>query len=63
MLILDPTTIREMKESRNPDAVRTWLDERVAEGFNQKAIQAMLRLPSEELAGVRWVRLYVIGFV
>ncbi|KIJ31770.1 hypothetical protein M422DRAFT_266521 [Sphaerobolus stellatus SS14] len=46
----DPTTIRDMKESRNPDAVRTWLDERVAEGFNKKAIQAMLRLPSEELA-------------
>ncbi|KIJ31966.1 hypothetical protein M422DRAFT_266332 [Sphaerobolus stellatus SS14] len=45
----DPSTLRDMRESRNPDAVRKWLDARVSEGFNKKAIQAMIHMSSEEL--------------
>ena len=41
-----------MQESRNPDAVREWLDTRVNKGFNQKAIKAMLQMSLEELAEV-----------
>ncbi|KIJ42831.1 hypothetical protein M422DRAFT_253924 [Sphaerobolus stellatus SS14] len=42
-----------MQESRNLDAVREWLDTRINEGFNQKAIKAMLRMSSEELAELK----------
>ncbi|KIJ33282.1 hypothetical protein M422DRAFT_264837 [Sphaerobolus stellatus SS14] len=48
----DPSTLRSMKESRNPDAVRHWLDCRVNDGFDSKAIKAMLRMTSEELAEI-----------
>ena len=41
-----------MQTSRNPDAVRQWLDSRVMEGFDAKAVKAMLRLSSEELSEV-----------
>ncbi|KIJ55574.1 hypothetical protein M422DRAFT_240188 [Sphaerobolus stellatus SS14] len=46
----DPVTLQGMKESRNPDAVRRWLDARVREGFDRRAIRAMLRMSSEELS-------------
>ncbi|KIJ39643.1 hypothetical protein M422DRAFT_257471 [Sphaerobolus stellatus SS14] len=38
----DPARLRDMQESRNPDAVREWLDTRVNEGFNQKSIFTFL---------------------
>ncbi|KIJ34446.1 hypothetical protein M422DRAFT_263401 [Sphaerobolus stellatus SS14] len=38
----DPATLQGMKESQNPDAVQRWLDARVREGFDRKAIRAML---------------------
>jgi len=41
-----------MQTSRNPDAVRSWLDARVAQGFDKKALKAMLRMSSDELAEV-----------
>jgi hypothetical protein len=41
-----------MKESRNPDAVRGWLNSRVDEGFDENSIKAMLRMSSEQLAEV-----------
>lgn len=52
LVYADPTTLQGMKESRNPDAVRRWLDARVQEGFDRKAIRAMLRMSSEELSQV-----------
>ncbi|KIJ25140.1 hypothetical protein M422DRAFT_273916 [Sphaerobolus stellatus SS14] len=48
----DPATLVNMKMSRNPDAVRHWLDARVHEGFDSKVIKAMIRMTSEELAEI-----------
>ena len=48
----DPSIIQSMKESKNPDAVRGWLDTRVAEGFDASSIKALLRMSSEELVEV-----------
>ena len=48
----DPSTIQSMKESKNPDAVRGWLDARVADGFDAPSIKALLCMLSEELAEV-----------
>jgi hypothetical protein len=50
--IQDPSTLQNMQESRNPDAVREWLDARVDEGFDMGAIKAMLRMTSEQLSEV-----------
>ena len=44
-----------MKESRNPDAVRAWLDARVNDGFDECSIKAMLRMSSEQLSEVFFV--------
>ncbi|KIJ26744.1 hypothetical protein M422DRAFT_272139 [Sphaerobolus stellatus SS14] len=41
-----------MKDSCNPDAVWEWLDKRVMDKFNSKAIKAMLRMSSEELSEI-----------
>ncbi|KIJ50444.1 hypothetical protein M422DRAFT_245714 [Sphaerobolus stellatus SS14] len=46
---INPASIQDMQESRYPDAVRRWLDDRINEGFNQEAVQALLRMSSEEL--------------
>ncbi|KIJ46977.1 hypothetical protein M422DRAFT_249256 [Sphaerobolus stellatus SS14] len=45
----NPVSLDDMPASRNPDDVRTWLDNKVSEGFDQKAIKAMLRMSTEEL--------------
>ncbi|KIJ47672.1 hypothetical protein M422DRAFT_248680 [Sphaerobolus stellatus SS14] len=45
-----PATLKNIKMSRNPDAVRCWLDVRVHEGFDSKSIKAMIQMTSEELA-------------
>ena len=50
--IQDPSTLQNMQESRNPDAVRGWLDARVDQGFDAGAIKAMLRMTSEQLSEV-----------
>ncbi|KIJ34131.1 hypothetical protein M422DRAFT_263781 [Sphaerobolus stellatus SS14] len=48
----DLATLVNMKMLRNPDAVWHWLDARVHEGFDSKAIKAMIRMTSEELAEI-----------
>ena len=48
----DPASLLDMKSSRSPDKLWNWLDEKVAQGFNQRSIKDMLRLTSEELAQV-----------
>ncbi|KIJ23088.1 hypothetical protein M422DRAFT_276407 [Sphaerobolus stellatus SS14] len=49
----NPVQLRDMQESRNPDAVHEWLHTRVNKSFNQKAIKAMLQMSSEELAELK----------
>ena len=41
-----------MRSLRSPDEVREWLDDKVAQGFDQKAIKTILRMTSDELAEV-----------
>jgi len=50
--IEDPSTLRNMKESRNPDVVRDWLNARVDEGLDEHTIKRMLRMTSEQLQEV-----------
>ncbi|KIJ39405.1 hypothetical protein M422DRAFT_257725 [Sphaerobolus stellatus SS14] len=45
-------SLDNMRASRNPDVVRAWLDEKVSQGFDQKAIKALLRMTSEELSEI-----------
>ncbi|KIJ28981.1 hypothetical protein M422DRAFT_269680 [Sphaerobolus stellatus SS14] len=42
-----------MKDSGNPVTVREWLDKRVMDGFDSKAIKAMLRMSAEELSEIK----------
>ena len=41
-----------MRSSRSPDEVHEWLDDKVAQGFDQKAIKTILQMTSDELAEV-----------
>ena len=52
-----------MKESKNPDAVRGWLDARVNEGFDENSIKALLRMSSEQLAEVLFFFFISIQFL
>ncbi|KIJ31011.1 hypothetical protein M422DRAFT_267433 [Sphaerobolus stellatus SS14] len=45
----DPASLKDLQTSRNPNEVRTWLDERVCQGFDQKALKAMLRMTPDQL--------------
>ncbi|KIJ47981.1 hypothetical protein M422DRAFT_248127 [Sphaerobolus stellatus SS14] len=45
-------SLDDMRASRNPDVVRAWLDEKVSQGFDQKAIKSLLRMTSEELSEI-----------
>jgi len=44
--------MQHMKESRNPDAIRGWLNARVDEGFDENTIKTMLCMTSEQLSEV-----------
>ncbi|KIJ24133.1 hypothetical protein M422DRAFT_275152 [Sphaerobolus stellatus SS14] len=45
-------SLDDMRASRNPDDVRAWLDDKVKQGFDQKAIKSFLRMTSDELAEI-----------
>ncbi|KIJ33949.1 hypothetical protein M422DRAFT_264088 [Sphaerobolus stellatus SS14] len=49
---VDPASLDNMRSSRNPDVVRAWLDDKVHNGFDQKAIKALIRMSPEELAQI-----------
>ncbi|KIJ32606.1 hypothetical protein M422DRAFT_265491 [Sphaerobolus stellatus SS14] len=49
---VDPTSLDNMRGSRNPNVVRAWLDDKVHNGFDQKAIKAFIRMSPEELAQI-----------
>jgi hypothetical protein len=48
-LFLDPTSLQDMQSSRNPDAVRGYLDGMACEGFTAHSIKGRLRLSDDKL--------------
>ncbi|KIJ44576.1 hypothetical protein M422DRAFT_252194 [Sphaerobolus stellatus SS14] len=48
----DAFSLDDMRSSRNPDIVRAWLDQKVSDGFDQKAIKAFIRMAPEELSEI-----------
>ncbi|KIJ31012.1 hypothetical protein M422DRAFT_267434 [Sphaerobolus stellatus SS14] len=48
----DPASLDDLQTSRNPEEVCAWLDTCVNQGFNQKAIKALLRMTPKQLSQI-----------
>ncbi|KIJ25922.1 hypothetical protein M422DRAFT_273061 [Sphaerobolus stellatus SS14] len=48
----DAFSLDDMCSSQNPDIIRAWLNQKVSEDFDQKAIKAFIRMAPEELSEI-----------
>ncbi|KIJ28764.1 hypothetical protein M422DRAFT_269885 [Sphaerobolus stellatus SS14] len=48
----DAFSLDDMCSSQNPDIIRAWLNQKVSEGFDQRAIKAFIRMAPEELSEI-----------